>query len=853
MADGQTGYSKDSIRRGTLTTLMVPLCVFALLLAITLHRSLDHALLLRDFSRAVQFVPMTEPLRDSLNRELDGFILASANQAKEPVSHENFRSTVQATAALKQTLDLGQYDSLLDDIGEIALQAEAAHRRASRELDTQGRVSRDTLGRLEEVLEQLYFLRLRASTGFELSLQSIDQSRIVMLETAALHLAQSDVRRLVTQFLLTGTLSRQDAIRALTELHEMESRARKLQEIKPVIQWDPLRRHIQEVGVQFAGYLDEPMLRALREELIPQALRGGTARPGSRSGVPDVETWQELDQHYRAEFERSAQRLILQLESLARTTFRNRLLADGLLLILLILSLTFSFMRFRRFLHRTVDQMVQLEDSLHAISTSADFSRRLPEGRGKELRGITASVNELLEAVSERENRIDSLLKKSEADNVRLAVQTEEISQRHQDLQKAAAELERVNRTLEERSRLLEKSDKVKNEFLANMSHELRTPLNSILLLSDVLIQNTNQHLDREEVESARIVNEAGKNLLALVNNILDFSRIESNEIKLNRNAVHLPFFIETARNQFAPLAGHKELNLRVQMERDVPEVIYTDATRLEQIIHNLLSNAVKFSRHGSITLEVSSSAEGGGTVFFSVRDTGEGIASTDLARVFNAFEQADGSSRRKVGGVGLGLSLSSRLAQLMGGSLHAQSAEGIGSTFTLRLPVGTPADQSESAVEPQAALTPAAPATTPDPENCAIRFDGQTVLLLDDDMRAVFSLARALKDLNLHTLKAPNLERALKILTTKQNQVALACVSAKVADGAGLEFIRQIRADERYANLPVIALSESSDAKSRERCLAAGANHHLAKPFALAELATVMGELLHEPESLRA
>jgi CheY-like chemotaxis protein/nitrogen-specific signal transduction histidine kinase len=256
--------------------------------------------------------------------------------------------------------------------------------------------------------------------------------------------------------------------------------------------------------------------------------------------------------------------------------------------------------------------------------------------------------------------------------------------------------------SLEEKAEQLALSSKYKSEFLANMSHELRTPLNSLLILSKVLAANESGNLTAKQVDASTTIHNAGSDLLALINDILDLSKVEAGKMDVHAGRTELRSVRDYVERSFAPVAGEKGLEFAIDLAHDAPEQIQTDEQRLQQVLKNLLSNAFKFTDSGSIRLAIGRApadahfgsdtlARSEGVVAFSVIDTGIGIPPDKLRLIFEAFQQAEGSISRRFGGTGLGLSISREIARLLGGEIHVSSSEGQGSTFTLYLPMAGP------------------------------------------------------------------------------------------------------------------------------------------------------------------
>ncbi|MDF2959351.1 MAG: sensor histidine kinase [Paenibacillus sp.] len=262
----------------------------------------------------------------------------------------------------------------------------------------------------------------------------------------------------------------------------------------------------------------------------------------------------------------------------------------------------------------------------------------------------------------------------------------------HDSLQKQTGQLIETRKILEEKARQLMLSSQYKSEFLANMSHELRTPLNSIIALSQFIGEQDKQGESSETAEYAAIIHSSGQELLRLIDDILDLSKVEAGRMEILNEEVIIEEVIYVMQHHFRHVAEQKGLDFAIRLDPELPPIIYTDALRLQQILRNLLSNAFKFTANESVKLDVWKTAAGhlgltGDWWAFSVSDTGIGIPEHMREPIFEAFQQADGSISRKYGGTGLGLSISRALAGLLGGHLELTSAAGKGSTFTLYLP----------------------------------------------------------------------------------------------------------------------------------------------------------------------
>lgn len=336
-------------------------------------------------------------------------------------------------------------------------------------------------------------------------------------------------------------------------------------------------------------------------------------------------------------------------------------------------------------------------DFLQSISTNIGIAIHVSQNRKKLqefLEETQAQAEELQAQHTELEGlnaELEAQTQKIQTSEEELRVQQEELLQSNQELEERTSLLEEKNQLIQERNldiqqkaEQLEQSTKYKSEFLANMSHELRTPLNSILLLSKLM--SDNKDLDAEYIEYADVIQSSGQGLLALIDEILDLSKIEAGKMKLEFAEVSTNEVATDMRSLFSPISESKQLELLVELEPNLP-TIDTDKMRLEQVLKNLLSNAIKFTAKGKVSLTIKKD-DSGKFIQFKVTDTGIGIPAEKQALIFEAFQQADGSTRRNFGGTGLGLSISRELAKLLGGEIELSSKEHVGSEFTLTIPV---------------------------------------------------------------------------------------------------------------------------------------------------------------------
>jgi len=481
------------------------------------------------------------------------------------------------------------------------------------------------------------------------------------------------------------------------------------------------------------------------------------------------------------------------------------------------------------------------------------FLDQLMQSIGVMLNTITASM------------RTEELLKQSQSLTAELQSQQLELTQTNDELEEKArllqernAEVERRTREIEEARTELERkaeqlslTSKYKSQFLANMSHELRTPLNSLLILSKQLAENPEGNMSAQQVEFAQTIRGAGHDLLTLINDILDLSKIESGTTAIDLQEVSIDSIETEVKRTFNQIAIDKDLEFVITRDADVAPSITTDPTRLQQILKNLLSNAFKFTTEGAVTLHIS--AEHGRTlpvpgpaVAFAVSDTGIGIPQDKYHVIFEAFQQADMGTSRKFGGTGLGLSISREIAALLGGEIAVESAVGIGSTFTFYHPAqrAIPArtDGGTHATRVRSLQTSAG--TVLD-DRSTIEADDRTLLVIEDDptfARLVMSFARAR---GFRTIVAQTGEEALELA----NRYVPDAITLDIGlpDMDGWKVLEALRETSVTSHIPVHVISGG---EQQQRALEAGAVAHLQKPISEEALVDAFDRLLGYAES---
>ncbi len=441
---------------------------------------------------------------------------------------------------------------------------------------------------------------------------------------------------------------------------------------------------------------------------------------------------------------------------------------------------------------------------------------------------LTQSLLEDAQRLSEELQAQQEELKVS---NEELEEQTQKLKVSENDLKAQNNELEVKQQEVEVANKNLARSGKYKSEFLANMSHELRTPLNSLMLLSKGLSNNNENNLNKEQIEDLDFIYNSGYDLLTLVNDILDLSKVEAGKLIIHSEAVILSELFEKVHKLFSSNAKDKNLEFNLIIDKDVPKEIMSDSLRIEQILKNLLSNAFKFTKEGKVDLIVK---KVNNTIAVSVSDTGIGISKEKQSEIFEAFKQEDGSTSRKYGGTGLGLTISRELAELLGCELVLESEQGKGCKFTLSLPIKTSEiiEQKEEThkIEKTYEILPA--------------LHNKKILIIDDDARNVFALAKLLKESGMKVITASNGQTGIELLDSKIDLI-LMDIMMPVMDG--YETISKIRSIEKYNDLPIIAQTAKAMEKDRIDCINAGANDYLTKPLDYDKLLSILTVWLHK------
>lgn len=415
---------------------------------------------------------------------------------------------------------------------------------------------------------------------------------------------------------------------------------------------------------------------------------------------------------------------------------------------------------------------------------------------------LEAQAEKLISSEKELRLQQESLLEV----NTELEAQAKELEHQKKALLAQNEEIEIARGELMVKAEELESSNAYKSEFLANMSHELRTPLNSILILANILAENKGDRLNEKDVSHAQVIHKAGNDLLTLINDILDLSKIEAGKLDIIMESVGIEEIIQDMSYLFEHVAEEKGINLEMRIEEGLPEAFESDRVRLEQILKNLLSNACKFTdATGKVGLNIFKApgnqeyrthtlADQKQIIAFSVTDTGIGIPKEKQAHIFSAFSQADGSTSRKYGGTGLGLSICVQLSKLLGGEIHLESQKDVGSTFTLFLPL-----KPHKKTDPSQGLISASPVSAP-----KINHGTSRILIIEDHEAQNQAIGRLLERHNYAYTQAFNGEESLAVLE-KEKEINCIILDYHLPDMTGLDVLKEIRSQESFNQLPVI------------------------------------------------
>lgn len=505
-------------------------------------------------------------------------------------------------------------------------------------------------------------------------------------------------------------------------------------------------------------------------------------------------------------------------------------------------------------LNRHQEYLQQQSAELQQSNAELEEQQQLLQQQSEELQQTNAELEEqqqLLQQQSEEMQQTNTILEE----------QQEQLNEQKDLFQEQNRRLEAYTVELSKKTQELELTNKYKSEFLSNMSHELRTPLNSIILLSKLLLDKSKERLSIGDEEKIAVINKSGQELLRLINDVLDLSKVESGVMSLDKYNFHSRSISKEIKDMFVNVAIEK--GLEFQVKDKLSKELYGDEHKISQILRNLISNAIKFTEKGQVELEIQEDTLDKGTVIFAIKDTGIGISKEKQAIIFNEFQQGDGSVSRKYGGTGLGLSISKKLAEIMDGEIKVNSIPGQGSEFLLRIPNlvvncykcnNTTGKKSHNEDVDGIGFLPVKDIESEKSKfyinGCSIESEnyykdskklsqsvkesklslkGKTILIVDDDPRNIFTLASTLEEYDGTVIEASNGRSALDKLHKKKIDLVLTDIMMPEMDG--YEVITHIRKDENYNNIPIIAVTAKSLKEEREKCIAVGASDYVSKP----------------------
>lgn len=516
-------------------------------------------------------------------------------------------------------------------------------------------------------------------------------------------------------------------------------------------------------------------------------------------------------------------------------------------------------------LARTRRAVELLEQSRAQTEALKESEQRLRD-RQTELKNVNSELRMQSEELNAQSEELRASEEELKVQSDALQASNEELRQRQEQMRKQQKELARLHAEAKQRADALARTSQYKSDFLANMSHELRTPLNSLLILSRSLADNTDGHLDADEAEAATIIHESGNNLLTLINDILDLSKIEAGKMTLQPESTPVNALADRIERDFGHVAQNKGLALEVHVGAGVPETLVTDPGKLDQVVRNLLSNAIKFTEQGQVRVEITVPAAGTrfatdglsaeNALAISVIDDGVGIPTERLEQIFEAFEQVDASTSRTYGGTGLGLSISRELARMLGGEITVASELGAGSRFTLYIKraldpniattdtVTAEAetrridDQSDSRFRARATSEPLKGDPDADADE-AVKADAVNdalhVLIIDDDTTFSHVIADAARKRGYACSIAADGEKGLAMVRQQLPDAIVLDLGLPGMDGWTV--LDRLKASERTRNIPVHIVSAADDTGHFRQ---AGAVGYLRKPISKTDLDTL-------------
>jgi CheY-like chemotaxis protein/HAMP domain-containing protein len=509
-------------------------------------------------------------------------------------------------------------------------------------------------------------------------------------------------------------------------------------------------------------------------------------------------------------------------------------------------------------LQKQQETMQSINEDLEGQAIALSASEMKLQQQQEELRRANEELEEQAQALRASEESLQAQQEELRVINEELEAQAKLLAEQRNELLEKNERLNESQEVLQEKTRQLEMSSKYKSEFLSTMSHELRTPLNSILILSNSLADNKPGNLTEKQIEHAKVIHSAGADLLSLINDILDISKVEEGKMELVIESLSLTDLADHLRRNFDHVAQHKGIEFGVDLMPGIPPAIYTDRQRLEQVLRNFFSNAFKFTQHGSVRLRIALAPADtrfnriqpaqGPILALSVIDTGIGVPKDKQQIIFEAFQQADGTTSRKYGGTGLGLTISREFSHLLGGEVHLHSdGEGLGSTFTLYLPVGAVSSASAGPETSQAmgalndtmpsfaSATAAAAAAVQRPKGGGRK----TLLIIEDDNDFSDILAELAEEYHFRSLQAHDGERGLEMAKQLRPDAIILDIGLPGIDG--WDVLEALKADPGTHDIPVHCFSGRDE---RAKALSMGALAYYRKPATPDQIKDAFGRI---------
>jgi CheY-like chemotaxis protein/CHASE3 domain sensor protein len=476
----------------------------------------------------------------------------------------------------------------------------------------------------------------------------------------------------------------------------------------------------------------------------------------------------------------------------------------------------------------------------------------------EELQANNEELEEQTNALKESQINLETQQAELEQTNEQLSKQSLELERQSDAVRIQNEELEKSQRNLEKKALELEQASQYKSQFLANMSHELRTPLNSSLILSQLLLEDKRKVLGPEEREFVQTILSSSNDLLTLINDILDLSKVEAGKIELEPGNIILSDFILSMERLFKPVAKNKGIDFVVELDINSPMTVFLDRQRVEQILKNLISNAIKFTERGCVTLRIIRQKENKQRIEFQVIDTGIGIEAEQLELIFDAFRQADGGTSRKYGGTGLGLTISKDLARLMAGDILVSSIINKGSTFTLNLPETHSASTEQTSVpqekievfnairalkvEPMVVIVPPLPF---EDDRHKIDKGVKLLLVVEDDSNFSKILYDLGHELQYQCIVAQTADEGIKAAEEFLPQAII--LDMNLPDRSGLVVIDHLKMNPKTRHIPIHIVSAQDQANI---ALQMGAIGYLRKPVSLVDIRSAIGKMEEKFES---